>query len=312
LLLDLDQFKLVNDRFGHSRGDELLCWVVRALERVVRPLDAIGRLGGDEFAVLLPGITASDALNCATRIRGELLERTGASVGLATYPLDATEVEALIQQADVRMYASRPSRSVCAQMAERLSWAETLAHAVDVRMSGEHEHSRLVAEYAAMIAFELGWSADEIGLLRIAATLHDVGKFAIPDSILAKPGRLTDKEFEEIRRHPDLGAELVSRIDGLEAIAPWIRHSHERYDGAGYPDGLEGDDIPQAARIIFVADAFDAMTGDRPYRAPSSAAQALAELRRHAGTQFDGRAVDALHRQLTSAQPDAETAVAAG
>jgi HD-GYP domain-containing protein (c-di-GMP phosphodiesterase class II) len=263
-------------------------------------LDAIARLGGDEFAVLLPDIEATDALNCATRMRAVLRERTGASIGMAVYPLDGADAGSLLKHADARLYASRPPGRYPALLAERFSWAETLARAVDSRMGDWHEHSRLVSVYAVMIAKELGWSEESLGLLRIAATLHDVGKVEIPDRILRKPGPLTDEELAELRRHPEIGAELVSRIEGLDVIVTWIRHAHERYDGCGYPEGLRGDKIPEAARIIFVADAFDAMTSDRPYRAAMSAAEALAELRRNARTQFDPEAVEALHRQLAA------------
>lgn len=305
LVLDLDQFKLVNDRHGHAVGDELLCWVGGTIESNLRPLDSVGRLGGDEFAVLLPDVDATEALNCATRIRTALHDRTGASIGVATYPLDGVDVDALLQQADARLYASRPSKRDPGRLAERLSWAEALAHAVDARMGGGNEHSALVASYAAMIARRLGWSDEQLGLLRIAATLHDIGKFAVPESILTKPGALSDGEWAEMRKHPEIGAELVSRIEGLEVIVPWIRHSHERYDGQGYPDRRGGEDILAAARIIFVADAFDAMTAHRPYRPAMSACDALAELRRHSGTQFDPEAVEALHQQLSAATRDA-------
>jgi HD-GYP domain-containing protein (c-di-GMP phosphodiesterase class II) len=131
-------------------------------------------------------------------------------------------------------------------------------------------------------------------MLRIAATLHDVGKMTVPERILCKPGRLTAEEFELIKAHSRAGAELVSRVEGLELIVPWIRHAHENYDGSGYPDGLRGEAIPQASRIMLVADAFDAMTSTRPYRDGSSVARAREELVRHAGTQFDPRCVEAL------------------
>ena len=131
-------------------------------------------------------------------------------------------------------------------------------------------------------------------MLRIAATLHDVGKMAIPDRILCKPGRLTAEEFELIKGHSAAGAELVAGVEGLEPIVPWIRHSHESFDGTGYPDGLRGEEIPLASRIMLVADAFDAITSTRPYRAGLSVAHAREELMRHAGTQFDPRCVEAL------------------
>ena len=153
LVLDIDPFKPVNDRLGHAAGDELLCWVAKTLNRVVRPVDAVGRLGGDEFAVLLPEIDPEDAVHSAERIRQALSERAPASVGLATFPLDGTELEQLTRQADMRLYASRRGRSATdgAPSIDRLSWAATLPHAVDLRMDADHEHSRAVAEHAVAI-----------------------------------------------------------------------------------------------------------------------------------------------------------------
>ncbi|MGA2451892.1 MAG: diguanylate cyclase [Solirubrobacteraceae bacterium] len=296
LVLDIDHFKQVNDRHGHAAGDELLRWVVQTLKASVRPADAIGRLGGDELAVLLADIGQVDALESTARLVQALSERAPCSVGLAVFPIDGMELEELMRQADIRLYASRhgrPDRD-SASAAERLSWAATLAHAVDMRMHAEHEHSRAVAEYAVSIAIRLGWQEEMLGMLRIAATLHDVGKMTVPERILCKPGRLTAEEFELIKAHSRAGAELVSRVEGLELIVPWIRHAHENYDGSGYPDGLRGEAIPQASRIMLVADAFDAMTSTRPYRDGSSVARAREELVRHAGTQFDPRCVEAL------------------
>jgi diguanylate cyclase (GGDEF)-like protein len=300
LVLDIDHFKDVNDRHGHAAGDELLRWVVDTLKRSVRPADAIGRLGGDELAVLFADIGPMDALESVTRLVEALGERAPCSVGMATFPMDGIELEELMRQADVRLYASRhgrPDRD-SASTAERLSWAATLARAVDMRMHAEHEHSRAVAEHAVAIAARLGWQEDMLGMLRIAATLHDVGKMTVPDRILCKPGRLTDEELELIKGHSVAGAELVGRVEGLELIVPWIRHSHESFDGSGYPDGLRGEAIPQASRIMLVADAFDSITSTRPYRAGLSVAHARLELKRHAGTQFDPACVDALLASL--------------
>ena len=167
-----------------------------------------------------------------------------------------------------------------------------------MRMNGEHEHSRAVANCAVSIASALGWEEDMLGMLRIAAMLHDVGKVTVPDEILCKPGGLTGEEFEVIRGHSIAGAGLVARIEGLDMIVPWIRHSHEHFDGSGYPDGLRGEAIPQASRIMLVADAFDAITSTRAYRDALSVEHARSEIRRHAGTQFDPACVDALLERL--------------
>jgi diguanylate cyclase (GGDEF)-like protein/putative nucleotidyltransferase with HDIG domain len=316
LVLDIDHFKPVNDRFGHAAGDELLRWVVKTIRETVRPNDAIGRIGGDEFAVLFADIAPTDALDGADRVTAALNERAPCSLGMATFPMDGVELEELMRLADVRLYASRhgrPDRDVTGPT-ERLSWAATLAHAVDMRMNAAHEHSRAVADLAVSIATELGWQPDMLGMLRMAAMLHDIGKVTVPDEILCKPGRLTAEEFEHMKGHSVAGAELVSRIEGLDVIAAWIRHSHESFDGSGYPDGLRGEAIPQASRIMLVADAFDAITSTRPYREALSSEHACEELKRHAGSQFDPACVQALLEHLgpSSASEPRRVAAAAG
>ena len=160
------------------------------------------------------------------------------------------------------------------------------------------EHSAVVARYAAGIAQRLGWGGADLAYLRVAAMLHDVGKVSLPDQILRKPGPLDPQEYEEVKLHPVIGAELVNRVDGLSLISRWVRHSHEHFDGSGYPDGLAGDDIPLASRILLVADAFDAITSARPYRSALSIGEACEELRLHSGTQFDPACVDALMTHL--------------
>jgi diguanylate cyclase (GGDEF)-like protein/putative nucleotidyltransferase with HDIG domain len=307
LLLDLDHFKAVNDRRGHAAGDELLRWTVERLKAVVRPGDAVGRLGGDEFAVLFPEIDPAEAVTMAARLVATLGERAPASVGVASFPMDGSTLEELTRQADLRLYASRDGRYVPsgARTGEQLSWAATLAHAVDLRMNDRHDHSLEVAELTVSIAARLGWQPQMLELLRLAAVLHDVGKVAIPDKVLRKPGPLTAEEFELIKRHTRIGAELVSRIEDLDTITSWIHHSHEHFDGSGYPDGLRGEEIPQASRILLVADAFDAITSTRPYREQMPVSHARAELARNAGTQFDPECVQALLEHLDGQPPTA-------
>ena len=295
LVLDLDNFKQVNDSRGHSTGDAVLCRVVDCLGEVVRPSDAVGRLGGDEFAVLLPETSETEAAAVAARVTDALAADAPCSIGVASFPLDGNDLDSLLREADTRLYASRNGRGGRAVAhGERLSWATALAEAVDMRMDTSHEHSRAVAGYAVTIAAELDWDDEALGLLHLAGMLHDVGKVAVPDGILRKPGPLTEVEFDEVRRHSTIGADLVARVEGLDPIVPWIRHSHEHFDGTGYPSGLRGEDIPLAARILLVADAFDAMTSDRPYRDALSHEEALRELEAHAGGQFDPRCVELL------------------
>jgi diguanylate cyclase (GGDEF)-like protein len=304
LQIDLDKFKEINDTQGHAAGDELLIWVVRTLQELLRPTDWVGRLGGDEFAILLPGASRGNAAEVADRVRYALTERAPASIGVAVYPIDGADPEELHRRADTELYTQKEGRGDGAlnpMERKELSWATTLANAVDTRMAVQHEHSTNVGEYCAAIGRQLGRDDDEITLLRMAGILHDVGKVVVPDKILRKDGPLTPDEFEQIKPFPAAGAELVSRIEGMEPIIPWIRHSHERIDGSGYPDGLKGEAIPLGARILHVADAYDSMTSKRTYRPAMSLHQALTELRAGAGTQFDPDCVTALEQHLASA-----------
>jgi HD-GYP domain-containing protein (c-di-GMP phosphodiesterase class II) len=231
----------------------------------------------------------------AARVADALAAEAPCSIGVACFPLDGNDLDSLLREADTRLYATRDGRGGRAVAhGERLGWATALAEAVDMRMDARHEHSRAVATYAVTIAAEMEWDDERLGLLRLAAMLHDVGKVAVPDEILRKPGPLTEAEYAEIKRHPLIGADLVARVEGLDPIVPWIRHSHEHFDGTGYPSGLCGEEIPLAARILLVADAYDAMTSDRPYRRALSREEALRELEEQAGRQFDPRCVDLL------------------
>ena len=299
IALDLDRFKSVNDTDGHAAGDELLRWTVEQLQANLRPMDSVGRLGGDEFAVLVPGASRPEVLTLVDRLNGVLGERAPSSLGVACFPADGSDPEELQRHADAELYAVKEgSRIITAPSRRELSWATALAQAVDARIAVPDEHSTAVARYAAAIAQEMGWEGSELALLRMAAMLHDVGKVSIPDSILRKSGPLSEDEFDQMRLAPVNGAELVGRVEGLGAIVPWIYHAHEHMDGSGYPEGLRGSAIPLASRIIAVADAFDAMTTNRPYRAAMTWEGAIAELHRCSGSQFDGDCVSALERTL--------------
>ncbi|MEA2289792.1 MAG: hypothetical protein QOD55_1789 [Solirubrobacteraceae bacterium] len=304
ILVDLDDFKRTNDSQGHAAGDAQLRWAVRTMTATLRPSDVVGRVGGDEFAVLVPGAAARETAVLADRLQAALAEGAPSSMGTAVYPADGQDREALEQVADLDLYAvkqARAARRVAAGPRE-LSWAATLADAVDRRMGIRHEHSVAVSRYAVLIGEGLGLHEVRLDALRLAAVLHDIGKIAVPETLLRKSGPLTGSERVLVQRHSAVGADMVGRIEGLQELAPWVRHSHEHVDGSGYPDGLRGDDIPLESRVLLVADAFDAMTTQRSYSEPMEVDVALAELRRCAGRQFDAVCVELLAAALAPAR----------
>jgi diguanylate cyclase (GGDEF)-like protein len=293
VLLDLDGFKSYNDTFGHPAGDALLVRLGRHLDAAVAPWGRAYRLGGDEFCVLATA-SADEAFAVIEAARVALSESgegfsIGASHGTALLPEEAADAAEALRCADQRMYVAkqggRPS-------AERQSTA-VLLRALEERHPDLARHLGDTAELAGAVGERMGLDAEALGQLRRAAELHDVGKVAIPESILAKPGPLDDEEWAFMRRHTLIGERILSAAPALEPVARLVRSSHERWDGQGYPDRLPGPDIPLGARIVAVCDAYDAMRSERPYRERVTPESALAELRRGAGTQFDPGVVEA-------------------
>ncbi len=314
VIFDVDDFKQINDRHGHAAGDDVLRKIARIGQGLLRPTDSFARIGGEEFALLLPETQQLDALLVAERVRTAIGRstmlpdrRVTLSGGVSSCPQDAVSREELQKKADAALYwAKRNGKDLCAVASEVIrpdgSPGESdgmIAHlyamvaAIDARELATRDHSENVAAYAVAIGQALGLERDRIMGLRRAALLHDIGKITVAANILSKPGRLDPHEWTQIHRHPTVGATMLAHA-GLTEESRWIRHHHERIDGNGYPDQLVGEQIPLEARIIFVADSFEAMTSDRPYRAGMDVAEALAELKRCAGTQFDARIVDAL------------------
>ena len=331
--VDVDDFKRINDRFGHPAGDRVLSQLAARLRQTGEAF----RLGGDEFALLLPGYGESAALTAASsvveRIAALDLEQVGSvtvSAGVAISPQHASERDELIRLADSALYwakeygknrvrAYRPDVIELAELkrlasgpdrAARFRAAASLARAVDARDVYTGSHSQRVAELAARTARRLGLPGEEVELTRLAASLHDLGKLAIPEEILRKPGPLTEPERIVLERHPQIGFRMLESL-GVDPVADWVLHHHERWDGSGYPDGVSGERIPLGARIIFVADAYDAMISERVYRRRVSPEEAIAELDRCAGTQFDPRVVAALAEELALDAGLAQPAVAA-
>jgi diguanylate cyclase (GGDEF)-like protein/putative nucleotidyltransferase with HDIG domain len=317
VLIDVDDFKQVNDTLGHHAGDEVLRAIGRAAAGLVRPADTFARVGGEEFALLLPETSQLEALLVAERLRravaGErpLTERVvTVSAGVAAYPDDAMTLDDLRAKADAALYwAKHNGKNLCVVATEvvvsdarserddMLCHLHALVSTIDASHLKTRDHSENVAAYAAAIATELGLAPERVVRLRRAALFHDIGKIAVRADILSKPGALTEGEYLQMQTHSVVGATMLAH-SGFADEARWVRQHHERLDGRGYPDRLAGGDIDFEARIIFVADSFEAMTSDRPYRRGMPVADAVAELRACAGSQFDPRVVDALAGML--------------
>jgi len=303
LTIDLDSFKQVNDTQGHAAGDAVLQFVANAIGETVRRMDAVGRLGGDEFGIVAFGSGSAEAKKLASAVTELLRPVIGMSVGVAIYPGDGITAEELFRAADVELYVHKHGRP---SARPELAWAVTLAEAVDRRL--DSAHSRDVAVLAAAIAERRDWDHDRVAELRIAAMLHAIGLSAIPDSTLTSRQPLTPDQRQDVDRHTTIGAEMLARVEGTEVIVPWIRHSHERFDGLGTPSGLRGEEIPEASRILHVVDAYTAMTNNRPYRKAMRPAAALDEIKRGSGTQFDPMVVADLLAELpTNDRPAEET-----
>jgi diguanylate cyclase (GGDEF)-like protein/putative nucleotidyltransferase with HDIG domain len=317
VMLDLDKLKAVNDSLGHQAGDDCLKTVANVIRRTERGADCGYRIGGDEFAVILDDTRAWNALEFAQRLSAALAAEphgvtVRASAGVSE-KLGFSDKDTLIREADVALLSAKRSGENVAiylpEMEPRQSspdgdlehhtrtLANALALAVDAKDSYTRSHSQTVSQLSSLIATALGLEPAHVARVRLAGLLHDVGKIGIPDAILNKPAKLTDDEYEQMKSHSLVGHDIVFAAD-MPTEATWIRHHHERYDGHGYPDRISGHAIPLESRIIFVADSFEAMTSDRPYRKAPGQQYAIEELRRHSGTQFDPEVVDAICRTL--------------
>ena len=324
LMMDIDNFKLVNDTYGHPAGDDALRMLTAVLQATCRGTDVIGRYGGDEFMIILPDTDAEHGLRIAERIEMEVAGRElhlhdgtaiplRCSIGLSSVPADGWTPGEIIAKADAALYQSKRAGRPMARLQRvgttqlRLDGnfepvsellAALLARDPATRSHLEHVN-RLGKEFAELVEL----SEPDTQSLLLASVLHDVGKIAIPDQVLRKPGRLSRDEYDLIRRHPQIGAMLIEHIPGFKDVANAVLHHHERYDGRGYPFKMSGADIPLLARIVTLIDAFSAMVMDRPYHKGMDEASALGELRKGAGTQFDPSLVERFTAMIEAQAP---------
>jgi len=318
VMMDLDRFKIFNDTYGHPIGDQVLRQVARDLSTALRVSDIVGRYGGDEFAAILPDTDGQGAVELAHRLRAFVYDHPfespdglpiplHVSCGVATYPADARSAGDLVGCADANMYLSKQQggdavTSAGGAAAEvRREFAEAglfgvldgLVTAVDGKDRYTRRHSEDVTGRALLLARHLALPDESLRVLRIAGLLHDVGKIGVPDTILQKPGRLDVGEFDIVKHHVQLSELIIKEVPNLGEVVEAVGAHHERFDGTGYPRGLSGEQIPHLGRILAVADAYSAMTTDRPYRKAMSHEEAKAELLRWSGTQLDPLLVQA-------------------
>ena len=348
--VDIDHFKAVNDTYGHAVGDVVLRGVAQVIKANLRGTDTIGRYGGEEFMLLLTETDVDDGAVLSEKLRhivgGLKFEVDGnpnlsvtISIGIAGGTGQTLRVDALVRDADAAMYSAKAlgrnqtyifaepdedarvprapispagrARAVEVGRAARDAAAAALTSVIAPLSHYRGQPSALIAAIVAAMGAQLDLPEAEIDRLRIAALLHDVGKVAVPEEILEKPTTLTSTEWRSVVQHPRIGQVILEQATALKDAVPIILHHHERYSGHGYPYGLRGNDIPLGARIVAIADAYDAMVHDRPYKRAITHDQAIAELRRHAGTQFDPDLVNLFCDLYAAQAPEPDATIAA-
>lgn len=305
LVGDVNGLKVINDAFGWAAGNDLLVTLARMLEEVGGERGRCARIGGDAFALLLPGTTEDEAwamVDTLSRHRNIRISTVDVSIsyGVAVKHTEDESLDDVVKQAENVMNRHKLSENPSA----RSKTIHTILNTLHEKNRREELHSRRVSVLSVRLAESLGMNAKEIAELRTIGLLHDIGKIAIDESVLNKEGRLTEAEWEAVRRHPEIGWRILGTVGELGELANHVLSHHERMDGTGYPLGLRGDDIPLQSRIISVVDAYDAMTAMRSYRKPVSDREAASELKRCSGTQFDATLARLFIEQILQLQWD--------
>lgn len=293
MMLDVNGLKLVNDAFGHVKGDQLLITLASVLKSVFRADDIVARTGGDEFVVLLPKTSENDAIKLKNRLN-QMFKKThvgciavSAGIGTATKTIETEVLSELVKVAETAMYKEKLTGSFEMKHAT----IDRILEGIKSRNEREQVHNECVARWAKALAIDLGLSERQVQLLETAGLLHDIGKVAIEDAIFEKKDSLTALEWHQIKKHPEIGYHILKSVDEYVEIADWVLSHHEWYDGSGYPRGIEGIKLPIQSRILCVADAYAAMVHPRAYRGAKTSEEALEELKRFSGKQFDPKVV---------------------
>ena len=290
-MADVNGLKIINDSFGHLVGDQLLKDVAGAMEQGFRESDVIARIGGDEFAIILAKTDGKEAEELVHRVKRKLSVLSEGSIfhsvsfGFETKKTMGADIHELFAQAENDMYRQKVFESASL----RSNVVEIIMNSLFEKSKREMSHSKRVGRIAASIASALNFTDEHISEIRIAGDIHDIGKIGVAEEILNKDGKLDQHEWQEIKKHPEAGRRILSSVDEFKVIADYVIAHHERWDGKGYPKGLSGEEIPVEARIIAIADSYDAMTSERSYRIAMGKEEALAEIERHIGSQFDPR-----------------------
>ncbi|MHB8962682.1 MAG: HD domain-containing phosphohydrolase [Saccharofermentanales bacterium] len=306
IMCDINGLKLVNDTFGHASGDKLIRIAADVISKVCRPDDIVARIGGDEFAVILPATDAAEAAKVVDRIKVLSANfkvfhiELSISMGIGTMTAASQKISETVTNAENDMYKHK----MYEQSSIRGKTIDVVMHALFEKSSRESMHSVRVSTISQAIANRMEFDKEMVNRIRIAGLVHDIGKIGVSESVLNKPGPLGELQQVEVRRHTEIGWRILSAVDEFSELATIVLDHHERWDGGGYPSALAGEAIPVEARIIAVADAFDAMTSERSYRTAYSREKAVEELMKGAGTQFDAKVVDVFIQEVLPGQDE--------